>query len=82
MQLIVGHRPELHLVVIYIKYWNVVNFFQWNIKSILELNYEEVSIFISFNGPNFDLIYHDYTIYEDWIDSRFTLLHKGDLVIM
>ena len=33
------------------------------------------------NSPYFELIYHDDTIYEGWIDSRFTLMHKGILVI-
>ena len=28
------------------------------------------------------LIYHDDTAYESWIDSRFTLMHKGILVMM
>ena len=34
------------------------------------------------SGPHYDLIYHDDTIYEGWIDSRFILEHKGVLVIM
>ena len=35
-------------------------------------------------GPNrlyFELIYHDDTIYEGWIGSRFILMCKGILVI-
>ena len=32
------------------------------------------------NGPCSELIYHDDTIYEDWIDFMFTLVHKSILV--
>ena len=35
-----------------------------------------------FNGPHSKLIYHDVIVYEDWIDFRFILVHKGVLVIM
>ena len=31
---------------------------------------------------SFKLIYYDDTVYEGWIDSKFTLMHKGILVIM
>ena len=34
------------------------------------------------NGPRSKLIYYDYTIYEGWINSRFTLVRKGILVII
>ena len=34
------------------------------------------------NGPHSELIYHDDMVYENWIDSRFILVHKGFLVIM
>ena len=34
------------------------------------------------SGPRSKLIYHDDTVYEGWIGSRFTLVHKGVLVIM
>ena len=34
------------------------------------------------NSPCFKLIYHDYTVYKNWIDFRFTLVHKGIMVIM
>ena len=34
------------------------------------------------NGPHSKLIYYDGTVYEDWIGSRFILVHKGVLVIM
>ena len=32
-------------------------------------------------GPFSKVVYHDVTIYEDWIDFRFILVHKGALVI-
>ena len=34
------------------------------------------------NGLCFELIYHDDTIYESWIVSKFTFVHMGVLVIM
>ena len=33
------------------------------------------------SGPYFELIYHDSKIYEGWIGSKFTFLHKGVLGI-
>ena len=33
------------------------------------------------NGPPFEFIYHVGIAYEDWIDFRFTFVHKGVLVI-
>ena len=36
---------------------------------------------MSLIGPYFKLIYHDGIVYEGWIDSTFTLLCKGILVI-
>ena len=33
------------------------------------------------NSPHSKLIYHDDTIYEGWIGSRFTLVRKDILVI-
>ena len=33
-------------------------------------------------GPRFELIYHDDIVYEDWIGSWFTLMHKVVFVIM
>ena len=32
-------------------------------------------------GHHFELIYHDDTVYEGWIDFKFTLIHKDVLVI-
>ena len=34
------------------------------------------------NCLHFELIYYDDTIYEDWIGSWFTFVHKGVLVII
>ena len=34
------------------------------------------------NGPRFELIYLIDKGYEGWIDSKFTFVHKGVLVIM
>ena len=34
------------------------------------------------NSPRSELIYHDDTIYEDWINSRFILVYKLVLVIV
>ena len=33
------------------------------------------------NGPHFELIYHDDTVYEGWIGSRFILMHNRVLII-
>ena len=33
------------------------------------------------SGPHSEFIYHDDTVYEGWIDSWSTLVHKGILVI-
>ena len=41
-----------------------------------------VSIPMSPNGPRSELIYLVGMGYESWIDSRFTFVHKGILVIM
>ena len=34
------------------------------------------------SAPRSKLIYHDDTIYEDWINSMFTLVHKSVLIII
>ena len=34
------------------------------------------------NGPHFELLYFVGIGYEGWIDSKFTFVHKGILVIM
>ena len=34
------------------------------------------------NGHRFELIYHGGMVYEGWIGFRFTIVHKGVLVIM
>ena len=33
------------------------------------------------SGPCSELIYHDDTIYDGWIDSRFIIMHKDVWVI-
>ena len=77
MQWIVGHEPELHLVVIYIWYWSRVDSLQWNVESTLELDYEEAITLMGPSGPHSELICHDNTFYEGWIDSRFILVHRS-----
>ena len=42
---------------------------------------EVASTPMSLISPRFKLIYHDDIIYEGWIGYRFTLMHKGVLVI-
>ena len=37
---------------------------------------------MSHSSPYSKLIYHDDMVYEDWIDFKFTLMHKDTLVIM
>ena len=82
MKWVVGHRLELCLVVIYMRNWSVVDSFQQNVESTLELDYERANTPIGPNSPHSELIYHDDTIYEGWIDSKFILVHKGVFVIL
>ena len=42
----------------------------------------EVSTSMCPNGPHSKLIYHDAMVYEGQIGFKFTLVHKGVLVIM
>ena len=56
-------------------------FFQWSIESTLELDSKGANTLMGPSGPRFKLIYHDDTVYEGLIDSRFILMHKGVLVI-
>ena len=51
-------------------------------ESTLKLDYEGASIPIGPNGPRYELIYLVGMGNEGWIDSRFTFVHKGVLVIM
>ena len=81
MQQMVNHRLELHLVVIYKGHWSAIDHpLQWNVESTSELDYEGTNTPMGPSGPHFELIYHDDTIYEGWICSRFTLFHKIVLV--
>ena len=82
MQWIINHELELRLVVIYIGYWSVVDFLQQDVESISKLDSEGDKTLMSLISPCFELIYHVGTIYEGWIDSRFTFVHKVVLVIM
>ena len=68
-------------VVIYIGYSSSVDSLQWDVESTLELDYEGTGIPIGPNGPHSKLIYLVGMSYEGWIDSRFTFVHKGILVI-
>ena len=51
-------------------------------KSTSELDSERASTLLGPSGPYFKLIYHVSVVYDSWIDSRFTLVYKGILVIM
>ena len=64
MQWIVGHEPEFRLVLIYIKYWDVVNSLQWDIELISKLDFEGASTLMGPNGPCSKL-YHDGIIYKN-----------------
>ena len=33
------------------------------------------------SGPRFELVYHDDTVYEGWIDSKLIFMRKSILVI-
>ena len=60
---------------------DVIDSLQCDVESTSELDSKWVSTPIGPSGPHFKLIYHDDTIYESLNDSRFTLVHKGILVI-
>ena len=46
------------------------------------MDYKGVGTPMGPSSPYCELIYHDSKIYKGWIDSKFTLLHKGVLVII
>ena len=73
----VGYKPKLCLIIIYIGYWSVVYSLQWNVESASKLVSKRDNTPMGPNGPCFKLIYHDNTLYEGWISSWFTLVHKG-----
>ena len=54
----------------------------WNVESTSELDFEEADITMSPNGPRSEFIYLVGTSYEGRIDSTFTFVHKGVLIIM
>ena len=80
MQWVIGHEPEFFLIVIYIKYWSVVDSLQWDVESTLKLDYKGTSTPIGPNGPLFELINPDGIDYKGWISFMFTLVYKGILV--
>ena len=45
------------------------------------MDFEGASALMGPNGLCFELIYHDGTVYEGWIGSKFIFLHKDVLVI-
>ena len=53
-----------------------------DVESTVELDSEGASIPMGPSGPCFELIYLVGIGYEGRIDSRFTFMHKGVLVIM
>ena len=76
MQQIVGYKPELHLIIIYIKYQSTVNSLKWDIESILEFDYEGASTPMGPSDPCFELIILDDTVYKDLMSFQFTFVHK------
>ena len=77
----VGQEPKLHLIVIYIWCLSEIDFLWWNIESISELDSEGANTPMSLGDPYFELMSYDDMVYEGWIDSSFTLVHKDELVI-
>ena len=70
------------LVVIYIGYRSSVDSLQWDVESTLELDSKGTNIPMRPSGPYSELIDLVGIGYEGQIDSRFTIVHKGVLVIM
>ena len=81
MQQIVGYKPEFCLIVIYIRHQSAVDYLQWDIESTLKLDCKGANDLMGPSCPYSELKYHDDTIYEGYISSWFTLVHKGILVI-
>ena len=73
--------PKLCLIVIYIRYWSVIDSLQQNVELTLEFDSKGVSTLMGPSGPYFELIYHDDMVYDGWISSRFIFLDKSVLVI-
>ena len=63
MQWIVSPGLKLHIVVIYIRHWSLVDSFSWNVESTSKLDYEESNTAIDPNWPYSEHIYHDDTFY-------------------
>ena len=55
---------------------------KWDIEWTSKLDSEGANSPMGLNGPYSKLIYHDDMVYEGYINSKFTLVHKGILVIM
>ncbi|RVW60971.1 hypothetical protein CK203_051346 [Vitis vinifera] len=79
MYWIVSYIPDLHPIVIYIRYWSAVGSLEWNVKSTSKLDSKGANTSMGLSGPRSKLTYHNGTVYK--IGSRFILLHKGILVI-
>ena len=82
MQWAIGYELEFFLIVIYIKYWSVVDSLQWDVESTLKLDSKGTSTPIGPNSPLSELINLDGPNYKGWISFMFTLVYKGILVIM
>ena len=64
MQWIVGHEPELCLIVINIRYQSIVDSLQQNVRSTLELDFQGANTPMGLNGLYFELVYDDGIVYE------------------
>ena len=82
MQRIVGRKSERYLVVIYIRYYSIIDFLQWDVESTSKLDCKGDNTPMDASSLHSKLIYHDDMVYESWIDFQFTLVHNGILVIM
>ena len=60
-------------IVIYVRYWSIIDFFQWNFESTLELDYRRTNIVMGLSDPHSEFIYHDCTSYKSQICSRSVL---------
>ena len=78
----VCHKVKLHLIVIYVGYQSAIDSLQQVVESTSNLDSERANTPMGPNGPCSKLIYHDDTVYEVVIGSRFTLMHKGVFLIM
>ena len=65
----------------FIGHQSAVDSLQCDVESISKFDYEGANTLKGSNGPCFELIFLDDTVYESWMSFQFTFMHKVVLVI-